>query len=190
MGRLRKARRRLRPAADLYHQSPAVAASDFGGDPKTSDTLPYDPELSRPVKIRPDLVADSIPITDLKKHAEGVAKGRAKAEEDLNSNKASIVSYGMSAFDTLDRETGLYRWSFGCVIDDEIEGHVEGYNARVSEFIRDHGLPKNSFKPWEKELFGLADYFEKRSRREAGPTGRRRISEIRSSPMGNSWSRW
>jgi hypothetical protein len=68
--------------------------------------------------------------------------------------------------DPIDRETGLYHVGFGCVIDDEIIGRVEGHNARIAEYVRDHGPPKNSFKPWEKELFELKEYFEGRSRTE------------------------
>jgi hypothetical protein len=68
--------------------------------------------------------------------------------------------------ESLDRQTGLYFSSFGCVIDDEIVGRVEGHNARIAEYIRGHGPPKNSFKPWEKELFGLKEYFESRCRLE------------------------
>ncbi len=65
-------------------------------------------------------------------------------------------------FECIDRETGLYFSSFGCVIDDGIIGQVEGHNAKIMEYIRVHGSPRNSFKPWEKQLFGLKDYFENR----------------------------
>ena len=52
------------------------------------------------------------------------------------------------------------------MIDDDIVGRVEGHNARVVKHVRGHGPPKNSFKPWEKELFALKDYFEDRCRTE------------------------
>jgi hypothetical protein len=103
-------------------------------------------------------------------HTEAIARGRAEAEEELRTGEASIWTYGTpsftSFFEFLDRETGLYRCSFGCVIDDELVGRVEGHNARIAEYVRDHGPPKNSFKPWEKELFGLKEYFETRCRTE------------------------
>lgn len=105
-----------------------------------------------------------------KTHAAGVARGRAEAETELRSGEASIWSYGQLLpgrfFESVDRETGLYFSEFGCVVDDELIGRVEGHNARISEYVRAHGPPKNSFKPWEKELFGLKQYFESRCRTE------------------------
>ncbi len=104
-----------------------------------------------------------------KKHATAVARGRAEADTQLGLDKASIWEYGQIEierllFESLDRATGLYFSSFGCVIDDEIVGRVEGHNARIAEYIQGNGPPKNSFKPWEKELFGLKEYFESRCR--------------------------
>lgn len=98
-----------------------------------------------------------------------VAKGRAEAEAELKSGEASIWTYGHPGerlFSPLDPETGLLFSSFGCVIDDELVGRVKGHNARIAEYIRDHGPPPNSFKPWQKELFGLNEYFENRCRTE------------------------
>jgi hypothetical protein len=97
------------------------------------------------------------------------AKGRAEADAELSSGTASIWVYGnplRRLFEPLDRETGHYYSGFGCVVDGEIIGRVEGHNARIAEYIRQHGPPKNSFKPWEKELFGLKTYFEGRIRTE------------------------
>jgi hypothetical protein len=96
-----------------------------------------------------------------------IAKGRAEAEAELESGEATIWTYGlnMSPFiERLDRETGLYYSSFGCVADAELVARVRGHNARVAEYVCDHGPPKNSLKPWEKELFGLKEYFESRCR--------------------------
>ncbi len=98
-------------------------------------------------------------------HSIAVANGRAEAARELRRGKAMIWTYGLNMklfLESIDRETGLYFSSFGCVIDDEIIGQIEGHNAKIMEYIRVHGPPKNSLKPWEKQLFALKDYFEKR----------------------------
>ncbi len=102
---------------------------------------------------------------DATKYAVAVANGRAEAARELRRGEATIWTYGLNMklfFEYIDRETGLYFSSFGCVIDDGIIGQVEGHNAKIMEYIRVHGPPRNSFKPWEKQLFGLKDYFENR----------------------------
>jgi hypothetical protein len=122
------------------------------------------------IAVTGQVSGDAFILRGTKKHDEAaVAKGRAEADAELNSGKASIWVYGhipieQLFFEHLDRETGLYHSGFGCVVDGEIIGRVEGHNARIAEHIRKHGPPKNSFKPWEKELFGLKEYFESRCR--------------------------
>jgi len=113
--------------------------------------------------------SDGAAQRETKKHATAVAKGCAEADTELKSGEASIWTYGLLDtkllfFESLDRETGLYITWFGCVTDDELVGRVEGHNARIAKYVRGHGPPKNSFKPWEKELFGLKEYFESRCR--------------------------
>jgi hypothetical protein len=96
-----------------------------------------------------------------------VAKGRAEADAELKSGEASVWTCGLDLklfFEPLDRETGLFYSSFGCVVDNELVGRIKGHNARIAEYVRDHGPPKNSLKPWEKELFGLKEYFDSRCR--------------------------
>jgi hypothetical protein len=106
-------------------------------------------------------------IDDPKKFEAAIPKGRAEAEKQLELNQAKIWTLGLNPdmfSESLDRETGLYlalvpgRKSD----DDDILGRLEGHNARIREHIRDHGLPKNSFKPWENELFDLKKYFTDR----------------------------
>ena len=99
-------------------------------------------------------------------------QGRAEADRELKDQTATIYSYGLpeSLFESLDRDTGL-RWrQFGCVVNDTILGRVNGHNDRIMESIKAHGVPKNSFKPWEKELFGLEDYFKSRRKHEKAET--------------------
>ncbi len=40
----------------------------------------------------------------------------------------------------------------------------KGHNDHIAQYIRWHGLPENTLKPWEKELFNLKRYFDERSR--------------------------
>jgi hypothetical protein len=144
-------------------QTPADLPAPVGSKPET--TQPTDPLQTPP--LRPDLSPTEFPRRYTKEFAAGVARGRTEADEEIKLNKARLLNYGMFIpLDQIDRETGLYHSGFGCVIDDEIVGRVEGYNARVREHIRDNGALKNSFKPWEKELFGLKTYFEDRTRTE------------------------
>jgi len=66
---------------------------------------------------------------------------------------------------SVDQNTGLpvVRVS-GCVIQVGDDERIEGHNDHVAQYIRWHGLPKNTLKPWEKELFNLARFFDDRSR--------------------------
>ena len=100
-------------------------------------------------------------------------QGRAEADRELKNEAATIYSYGLMNFcQNLDRETGLPYCGLGCKIDDEILGRVYGHNDRIREYIKDHGVPKNSFKQWEKGLFGLEDYFKSRRKHEKAETPR------------------
>jgi hypothetical protein len=44
---------------------------------------------------------------------------------------------------------------------------VQGHNDRVAQYIRWHGLPRNTLKPWEKELFNPRGFFNEQSRIDA-----------------------
>jgi hypothetical protein len=128
---------------------------------KARKTLPNDPlpTSSDRYRSREDLARAGNP----KEYDAAVVRGRAEADEQIKSNQAELWDYGtIIRLDNIDRETGLFYTGFGCVVDDQIIGRVEGHNARIEEYIRSHGLPKNSLKPWEKELFGLKEYFENR----------------------------
>jgi hypothetical protein len=109
---------------------------------------------------------DSLKMSDAYKAA--YEQGQAEADRELEDQVATIYTYGLpeNPFNHLDRETGLPYSGFGCVVDDKILGRTEGHNDRIMESIKAHGLPKGSFKPWEKELFGLKDYVESRKKRD------------------------
>jgi hypothetical protein len=104
-----------------------------------------------------------------KEYQDGYRKGRDEADAEIRQGRATLYTFGLRRdFSNLDRETGLPREPIaGCVIDDGIVGRADGHNARVRESIAAHGLPANSFKRWEKELFDLKGYVA--SRLKAGP---------------------
>jgi hypothetical protein len=95
--------------------------------------------------------------------------GRKEADAELAAGQATIYRYGwVRITEEMDRETGLpFRTIAGCVVDDEIIGRHDGHNARITESVKARGLPRNSFKSWEKELYHLRDTFEARAKSES-----------------------
>jgi hypothetical protein len=95
--------------------------------------------------------------------------GVAEADEELNAGTATLYCYGKAhrPFEKLDRETGLpYKRIAACVMNDEIKGRRAGHDARIREYIQKRGLPSNSFKRWERELFDLRGYYQGRVKTE------------------------
>lgn len=90
--------------------------------------------------------------------------GRTQADKELAAGRATIYRYGDGSRSIgLDRKTGLpYRSIADCEVDDQILGRAVGHNERIAESIKEHGLPANSFKRWEKEIFDLRNYYELR----------------------------
>lgn len=119
----------------------------------------------------PGIVRGQDPFESMRKGKEyraGYREGQAEADREFRDQRPTLYTAGLreSWFDNLDRETGLPYCNFGCVVDDRLMGRVEGHNDQIRESIKAHGLPKGSFKPWEKELFGLRAYVESRRKRE------------------------
>ncbi len=107
------------------------------------------------------------PTEKSKEYLEAYERGREEAEQELTKESATIYSFGRVDYsDNLDEESGLFYSNLGCRVDDKIKGLFYGYNDRIAEYIKAHGVPRNSFKPWEKELLGLNDYFETRRENE------------------------
>jgi hypothetical protein len=99
----------------------------------------------------------------------GYRTGVSAADKELKEGLARLYTYGLrdEGVGLLDRKTGLpLKVIAGCAVDREIEGRAAGHNARVREYIADRGLPSNSFKRWEKQLFDLKGYYEERARTE------------------------
>jgi hypothetical protein len=108
-------------------------------------------------------------LTDRRAYEAAVEKGRARAEAEIGDGEVTVFGYSggiKSFFELLDRETGLPKVGFADEITDELSGLIDGHNARIEEYTKAHGPPPHSFKRFEKELFGLREYFEARCDRE------------------------
>ena len=90
--------------------------------------------------------------------------GRAEADREFDRGAATLYVYGLPG-ESLDRATGLrFKAISGCMVDDAILGRAAGHNDRIAESIKARGLPRNSYKRWEKELFDLLGSFSARGR--------------------------
>jgi hypothetical protein len=104
-------------------------------------------------------------LADLRSdYISGYVRGCTEADLQIAKSEATIYTYGLRAgLDNLDRETGLPVEAIaGCVVDETTEGRAAGHNARIQRYIKSYGLPSNSLKPWETELFDLRGFFEAR----------------------------
>jgi hypothetical protein len=101
-------------------------------------------------------------------YGKGFRIGVAEAVQQLEARQTTIYVYGLRDLgEFLDRRTGLPLEPIaGCVVDNTSLGRANGHNERIKESISKKGLPGNSFKKWEKELFDLRGYYEERSRNE------------------------
>ncbi len=99
-----------------------------------------------------------------KKPSEDYRRGReegiAEARKELVEGTASLYVWGRRDIgQCLDRSTGLPLIAIaGCIIDDGILGRTDGHNEHIKAHIAQHGLPKSSRKPFERDLFDLAGY--------------------------------
>ena len=90
-----------------------------------------------------------------------------EAERELWRGEATIYgSAGLRRGDIcdIDQDTGLPVQSPGCQTDVSYDERMKGHNDHIAQYIRWHGLPKNTLKPWEDELFNLARCFDDKSR--------------------------
>jgi hypothetical protein len=91
-------------------------------------------------------------------------RGEAEADKEWEAGKATLFMCGLpwEFGSLLDEETGLpLKPITGCVVDGETLGRVSGHNQRIRQFIAKGGVPKNTFKGWEKELLDLKNYFRR-----------------------------
>lgn len=94
-------------------------------------------------------------------------RGWWEAERELWRGALTIHALGglrMGDVHDIDEDTGLPMLVGGCGIGEGDIELMEGHNDHVAQYIRWHGLPKNTLKPWEKELFNLARFYDDQSR--------------------------
>ena len=91
------------------------------------------------------------------------------AECQLWQGRATIDGGGSPVrlpfgFCYIDKETGLtiVLRVFGFQEGDRERS--QGHDEHIRQYVAWNGLPRNSFKPWEKELFSLKPWFTERSR--------------------------
>jgi hypothetical protein len=126
---------------------------------------------SRAIPMKPHLVCACLPafpgLTFAQPAAEGLVAtpggdygagykaGAAEADKDLEEGVVAFYIYGLRRSpEFLDRKTGLpCKVIAACVVNDTLVGRAAGHNDRINEYIVERGLPSNSFKRWEKELF-------------------------------------
>jgi hypothetical protein len=99
------------------------------------------------------------------------AAGWWAAECELWRGEATIyrkfLEIGLGDTSNIDRDTGLPIRGLSCCKDVFGDSErVNGHNDHIAQFVRWNGLPRNTFKPWERELFDLYHYFDGRSLRE------------------------
>src|SRR5262249_15348921 len=112
---------------------------------------------------------EAILLTKGEKATEAAYKrGVAEAEKELKEDRATIYEYGMRSTwltEHMNRRTGLpYKAIAGCEGDGESLAVAEAHNKPIDDYIAKQGLPANSFKPWDKDLFALRAFHESRSK--------------------------
>jgi hypothetical protein len=127
-------------------------------------------------------VADHDPFAEAKltkEYREAYKQGAAEAEQEIKKGVVTLYTFGLrTLFENLDKDTGLPIQAIaGCVIDDGIIGRRAGHDDAVTAHIKLHGLPPNSFKRWEKDIFELKEFFDRESKttpptrlKDGGPT--------------------
>jgi hypothetical protein len=95
-----------------------------------------------------------------REYQQAYRRGRAEADAELGRGRATVYACrsGMLT-EFVDRRTGLpFLWIGGCAIGADAFGRMDGHNDRIEEQIMARGLPANSLKRWEKEIFDLKGY--------------------------------
>ena len=109
-------------------------------------------------------------LTEYQRNGTYYAAGWWDAELELWRGEASYLfgpssgSAATTAVTSIGTRGFPVRGLSCCVIRTSDSEWVKGHNDHIAQYIRWHGLPTNTFKPWERELFDLYRYFEVRSR--------------------------
>jgi hypothetical protein len=94
------------------------------------------------------------------------ARGWWDAEQELWRGTATIygncgVAFSLGDKCRVDQETGLpILGVIGCVLYAADLQRTKGHNDHINQYIKWHGLPKNTFKPWENVLFNLKLWYD------------------------------
>jgi hypothetical protein len=95
------------------------------------------------------------------------ARGWLEAEGELWQGNATVYDFGGFCGCGVDRDTGLpIHWVSARVRSVADHERVRGHNDHLAQYIGWHGLPKNSLKPWEGDLFDLKRFVNDHSRTE------------------------
>ena len=97
------------------------------------------------------------------------AAGWWDAEVELWEGTATLREWTLSDpgnICNIDRETGLRLAGSHAMIAGESRTRDTGHDDHIRQYIRWNGLPRNSFKPWERDLFDLKKFFDRRSKSE------------------------
>ena len=111
-------------------------------------------------------LASAIGPDDSPEYREAYEQGRRDAEVALEDGTPAFLSYGLRAPDgMLDEESGLpFEAIAGCDAGDDILGRAAGNNDCVRASIAKNGLPRGSFKAWEKEIGDLEAFVASRQK--------------------------
>jgi hypothetical protein len=95
-------------------------------------------------------------------------QGVAEANAELERGAATLYTYGLRReLSLFDRKTGLPLLAIaGCMVSEHTLCRAQGHNDTINRYIAQRGLPPNSFKPWEWELYHLKKYYALRMKTE------------------------
>jgi hypothetical protein len=96
-------------------------------------------------------------LTEYQRNGTYYAAGWWEAESELWRGEATIYRLGepiVGGICNINPDMGLpVRVRSGCMTRAGDSEWVKGHNDHIAQYIRWHGLPTNTFKPWERELF-------------------------------------
>jgi hypothetical protein len=95
-------------------------------------------------------------------------QGVGEANAELERGVATFYTYGLRRdLSLFDRQTGLPLLAIaGCMVSEHTLRRAQRHNDTINRYIARRGLPPNSFKPWEWELYHLKKYYALRMKTE------------------------
>ena len=75
-------------------------------------------------------------------YRQALEQGRREALEDWQRHRAHVTTFGLLTDSPhLDRETGLYVVTSGCMVDHLSDARDNAYDATIRELVAGHGIP-------------------------------------------------